>query len=86
MSSLLYLGLSAIMFLTMFGLLSMLTPMILGTFFSALDSFPISDPAWNRVYQENKAVAEMLVPLTFSMGIVLFVIKLLMVATSKGRD
>ena len=74
------------MFFILFGFLAMLTPLILGTFLSVMDGFPIADEAWRNIYLENKALAELLVPVTFSMGLVVAIIKILMVATSKGRD
>lgn len=86
MSSLLYLGVSIIAFFIMFGFLSMLVPIILGSVFSSLDTIHIENEVWRQIYQDHKELAEFLVPLTFSMGIVVAVVKIIMVATSKGRD
>ena len=64
----------------------MLTPLILGSFFSLMDAFTITDPVWKNIYLENKELAELLTPITFSMGLLVAIIKILMVATSRGRD
>ena len=86
MSSLIFLGISIVMFFILFGFLSMLTPLILGSFFSLMDGYAISDESWQNIYLENKELAELLVPVTFSMGLVVAIIKILMVAASRGRE
>lgn len=64
----------------------MLTPLIFGLWFSVMDNFDIENEAWSSIYDSNKALVEMLVPITFSMGIVMAVLKIMMSATNRGRD
>jgi len=86
LSSLLYLGFSVIAFLVSFGIMFLLTPMILGQFFSILGNMPIADAGWQAVYDENEAVALFITPLIPSLGIFILVLKVLMVASVRGRD
>lgn len=84
MSSLVYLGFSIITFAISYGLLALLMPTILGYFFS-IDAGPM-DPDWQQTQQNTEDVVEWLIPIIPSLGIVLFVIKVLMVASTRGRD
>ena len=62
----------------------LLVPVILGTFFSI--SAPISDPSWAKVNTDTQNVIKWLVPLVPTIGIFIFVIKVLMAASVRGRD
>ena len=84
MSSLVYLGFSIITFAISYGLLALLMPTILGYFFS-IDTGPM-DPEWQQTQENTEDVVEWLIPIIPSLGIVLFVIKVLMVASTRGRD
>ena len=86
MSSLIFLGLSVIVFIIVFGLVWLLVPMILGQFFSALDNSNISDPAWRAVADENEATMRFIIPLVPAIGLFILVLKVLMVASVRGRD
>jgi len=86
MSSLLYLGVSVIVFFILFGFLSMITPLILGLFLSVMGNFTIADSTWAGIYAENKKLVELLTPLIFAMGLVMAVLKIFMSVTNKGRD
>ena len=83
-SSLVFLGFSVIIFVISYGIMFLLVPMILGTFFSFTPS--ITDPGWNAVNTETQNVIKWLVPLVPTVGIFIFVIKVLMVASVRGRD
>jgi len=58
--------------------------MVLGPFFSS--SPTITDPSWNAVNIHTQNVLKYIIPLAPAIGIVLFVIKVLMVASVRGRD
>ncbi len=64
----------------------LLVPMILGQFFSAIDSANISDPAWRAVADENEATLQFIIPLVPAIGLFILVLKVLMVASVRGRD
>lgn len=87
MSSLVYLGLSLILFVITFGVSFILMPMIFGAFFTMMDTnnFEISAD-WLAIYEQNKVTVQYLVPLMPSLGIVIIVIKVLMTAAARGRD
>lgn len=59
-------------------------PMILGVFFS-LD-IPIADSAWNSMNQQMQDQLLWLIPLTMSMGLFVFVLRVMMAASARGRD
>ena len=89
MSSLVYLGLSLIMFVIVYGLAFSIMPMILGQFFTMMDNTAITDTIndeWMAIYEENEATVKYLVPLMPTFGIIFIVIKVLMVASARGRD
>ena len=87
MSSLVYLGLSLILFVISFGVAFILMPIIFGSFFTMMDdnNFAINEE-WLEIYEQNKVTVQYLVPLMPSMGIVIIVIKVLMTASARGRD
>ncbi len=84
MSSLVFLGFSIIMFVLSYGIMWMIVPMVLGIFFS-LD-VPIADAGWNATQQETEDVVRWLVPLVPTLGIFVFIIKVMMAAAARGRD
>ena len=86
MSSLLYLGVSIVVFFILFGFLAMITPLMFGLFFSVMGRFVIHDPAWSAIYDNNKALVELLVPIIFSLGVTVAILKIFMGSTNKGRD
>lgn len=61
-------------------------PMILGAFFSTADNMPIADPEWAQVYEDNEDIVQWLTPLIPTIGIFILIIKVLMVASVRGRD
>lgn len=85
-SSLLFLGFSVIMFIISYGIMFTLMPMILGSFFSAADGLNIADPEWQQTYEDTEDVIQWLTPLIPTIGIFILVIKVLMVASVRGRD
>lgn len=84
MSSLVYLGYSIILFLITYGIGFLLIPMVLGPFFSAAPT--ITDPTWAATNTHTQNVIKWIIPLAPAIGVFIFVIKVLMVASIKGRD
>ena len=83
-SSLIFLGFSVILFVISYGIMFLLVPIILGSFFSI--DVPISNPAWAQTNIETQEVIRWLVPLVPTVGIFIFIIKVFMVASIRGRD
>ena len=98
MSSLVYLGLSLILFVITYGIAFTIMPMIFGAFFTVADTSGLVNAtacvtapdspacAWSRIYEQNETTVKYLVPLMPTMGIVIIVIKVLMTAAARGRD
>ncbi len=98
MSSLVYLGLSLILFVITYGIAFTIMPMIFGAFFNVADTSGILDPTacdtsltsaaciWSGIYEQNETTVKYLVPLMPTMGIVIIVVKVLMTAAARGRD
>ena len=86
-SSLVFLGFSVIIFIISYGLLFTLTPMILGVVYTLADTIvPTLDADWQATYEETEDVTQWLVPLVPTIGIFILVIKVIMVASARGRD
>ena len=88
MSSLVVLGFSIIMFLISNGLMFTLVPMTLGQVWTVMNenNMPIPDQNWQDTYNNTQSTLQYIIPLVPSIGIVLVVIKVLMVASVRGRD
>ena len=84
MSSLVFLGFSVISFLIAFGIVWLLVPAILGPFFSGLPT--ITDPGWQATNLKVQNIAKWITPLAMTMGLFILVLKVLMVASVRGRD
>ena len=63
-----------------------LAPMILGAFFTTFSTVNIANAEWQQVYTDTESVVRWLVPLIPTIGIFILVIKVLMVASVRGRD
>ncbi len=74
------------MFLISYGIMFLITPVILGQFFTTLGNMPIADPEWAAIYTTNEDTAKFIVPLIPTLGIFILIIKVLMVASVRGRD
>ena len=86
MSSLLFLGFSIIAFVISFGFMFVIAPIIMGSVFSIVDDMPIADPEWAAVYEQNEDNAQLLINLIPTFGIFILVVKVLMVASVRGRE
>ena len=98
MSSLVYLGLSLVLFVITYGVAFTIMPMIFGAFFNVADISGLLDPTacdtsptsaacqWGTIYEANEDTVQYLVPLMPTLGIVIIVIKVLMTASARGRD
>jgi hypothetical protein len=64
----------------------LIMPMILGQFFTVLGNMTIADASWQAIYDQNEDIVKFIVPLAPTVGLFIFVIKVLMVASVHGRD
>lgn len=86
-SSLVYLGFSMVVFFISFGIVWMLVPTILGAFFSIINDLDIvTDQDWIDLHDNTETQIRTLIPISIAAGITLAFLKVLMVATNKGRD
>jgi len=83
MSSLIFLGFSVIAFVISYGIMFMLVPTILAPFFSIEIAIT---PEWEDTRAETEDIVRWLIPVTAMIGIFMLVIKVLMVASVRGRD
>ena len=89
MSSLVYLGLSIIVFFVGVGIYFTVMPMILGAFFTAADNFLESfsiNANWQTTYNNTESTVRWLVPLVPTILISVAFLKILMIAAVRGRD
>ena len=87
-SSLVFLGFSMIIFFITAGIMFTLVPIILGTVWTATDEthMPIDNPDWQATYNETAGNLQYIIPLIPTMLIVVSIIKMLMIASVRGRD
>lgn len=86
MSSLVFLGFSVIIFVISYGIMFILTAMVLGTFWTAAGNVTIDSAEWQTIYDDTEAQVQFLVPLVPTIGIFIFIIKVIMAASTRGRD
>ena len=89
MSSLIFLGFSVILFIISYGIMFTIAPMILGSVYSVVETNMTEGSMtqeWIDVYNNIKETTQYLVPLIPTIGIFILVIKVLMVASARGRD
>jgi|UniRef100_A0AAT9JAA5 putative exporter of polyketide antibiotics len=89
MSSLIFLGFSVILFIISYGVMFTIAPMILGSVFTVMENNLTNGSMtqeWIDMYNQTKETTQYLIPLIPSIGIFILVIKVLMVASARGRD
>ena len=89
MSSLVFLGLSLLAFIISFGLVWILVPMVLGSFFTAISNTNLVtglSASWQTTYNSTQSQVQWLIPLSVQLGVFILVLKVLMVASSRGSD
>lgn len=89
MSSLVFLGLSLLAFIISFGLVWILVPMVLGSFFTAISQTNLVTgltTSWQTTYNTTQTQVQWLIPLSVQLGIFILVLKVLMVASNRGQD
>ena len=84
MSSLLYLGFSIIAFLISYGIVFQLIPMILGPFFNVPVGYMSAE--WLATRNTIETQVQFIAPIAMMAGLFIFVLKVLMVASVRGRD
>lgn len=89
MSSLVFLGLSLLAFIISFGLVWIIVPMVLGSFFTAISNTNLItglSTSWQLTYNTTQTQVQWLIPLSVQLGIFILVLKVLMVASNRGAD
>jgi len=89
MSSLIFLGFSVVLFIISYGIMFTIAPMILGSVFTVMEVNLTNGnmtQEWIDMYNQTKETTQYLVPLIPTIGIFILVIKVLMVASARGRD
>ena len=89
MASLVFLGLSLLAFVISFGLVWILVPMVLGSFFTAISQTNLVtglSTSWQLTYNTTQTNVQWLIPLSVQLGIFILVLKVLMVASNRGGD
>ena len=89
MSSLIFLGFSVILFIISYGVMFTIAPMILGSVFTVMENNLTNGSMtqeWIDMYNQTKETTQYLIPFIPSIGIFILVIKVLMVASARGRD
>lgn len=89
MSSLVFLGLSLLAFIISFGLVWILVPMVLGSFFTAIAQTNLVtalSTSWQNSYNNTQTQVQWLIPLSVQLGVFILVLKVLMVASNRGQD
>lgn len=83
-----YLGFSIIIFLIGYGIGFLVLAQILGQAWTMMDAthMPIPDVTWQAVYNDTQTQVQFIVPIAAGAGLAVFVIKVLMVASNRGRD
>ena len=88
-SALLFIGIGIVTYVLVLGVLMQFTPMILGAVFTTIENTMNTmniNADWIAIYNDVDGMAGYLVPMMFSLLLVLLVIKVLMVAGVKGGD
>lgn len=88
MSSLVFLGFSIIMFLISYGIMFTLVPMVLGQIWTTMDetNMPIPNAEWQQTYNDTQTQLQYIIPLVPTIGLMILIIKVMMVASVRGRD
>ncbi len=89
MSSLIFLGFSVVLFIISYGIMFTIAPMILGAVFTVMETNLTNGSMtqeWIDMYNQTKETTQYLVPLIPTIGIFILIIKVLMVASARGRD
>jgi hypothetical protein len=76
------------MFIISYGIMFTIAPMIIGSVYNVVEtSFgDTMSTEWIEVYNQTKDTTQYLIPLIPSIGIFILIIKVLMVASARGRD
>jgi len=89
MSSLIFLGFSVVLFIISYGIMFTIAPMILGAVYTVMETNLTNGSMtqeWIDMYNQTKETTQYLVPLIPTIGIFILIIKVLMVASARGRD
>ena len=78
-----------IAFIVSFGIVWILVPMVLGSFFTQIAASGLLtglSSSWLTTYNSTQTTIQWLIPLSATLGIFVLVLKVLMVAAVRGGD
>ena len=81
-----YLGMSVVLFIAVYGVTFYVASTILGSFGSAIAGVPITDPSWASMNTKTQQEIQLLVPLMPAIGLFILVLKVFTAATVRGAD
>ena len=88
-SSLIFLGIGVVLFIIVFGLIVNIAAAVLAAVFDALNALmKVLDVRedWKMTYESINSTSQYLILMIMSLGIVLIVVKVIMVAAARGRE
>jgi len=88
-SSLVFLGIGVVLFIIVYGILFQTAAAVLGAVFTVMDTVLGTmnvNSAWTTTFNEVDTTTQYLLPLIMSLGIVLLIIKVIMIAGGRGND
>ena len=88
-SAVLFVAIGIVTYIIVLGFMMNFAPAILGAVFSVLDETMLSmniEGSWLTLYNDVQDTSQYLIPMMFSLLLVLLVIKVLMIAGNRGAD
>jgi|APSaa5957512535_1039671.scaffolds.fasta_scaffold01088_15 hypothetical protein len=88
-SAVLFVGIGIVTYIIVLGFMMNFAPVILGTVFATLDQVAADQGlsgGWLTLYNDVQSTSIYLIPMMFSLLLVLLVIKVLMIAGNRGGD
>ena len=87
MASMIYLGFSMFAFIFTYAIIYFTMPILFGSLFETFDVYAEKlTPEWKENYIQHRETLLFLTPLMAFLGVFIFIIKVLMNASSSGRD
>lgn len=88
-SALLFVGIGIVTYVIVLGIMMQFAPVIIGAVFTTIEdtmSVMNINAEWTALYDDVDSTSQYLIPMMFSLLLVLLVIKVLMVAGVRGGD
>lgn len=88
-SSILFVGIGIVTYVIVLGIMMQFAPVIVGAVFTTIEDTMVNmniNAEWVALYNDVDSTSQYLIPMMFSLLLVLLVIKVLMVAGVRGGD